>query len=166
MYGVVKKATQTTAKAGKTERSSSETLLSLHQPPPAGGPLAAGADSPHRRMSAQPTTVTAATALESRPCSAAAGAGAGAGGRIPQISEDMMGFADLLAIEKGRGFQVSHAVLRFSYHVTHVDQPVLLWGGRIYHGTLWRVLSVFRMQDEFSPRPHSTQMQVTCNVLG
>ena len=165
MYGVVKKATQTTAKAGKTERSSSETLLSLHQPPPAG-PLAAGADSPHRRMSAQPTTVTAATALESRPCSAAAGAGAGAGGRIPQISEDMMGFADLLAIEKGRGFQVSHAVLRFSYHVTHVDQPVLLWGGRIYHGTLWRVLSVFRMQDEFSPRPHSTQMQVTCNVLG
>ena len=126
MYGVVKKATQTTAKAGKTERSSSETLLSLHQPPPAG-PLAAGADSPHRRMSAQPTTVTAATALESRPCSAAAGAG----GRIPQISEDMMGFADLLAIEKGRGFQVSHAVLRFSYHVTHVDQPVLLWGGRI-----------------------------------
>ena len=81
-----------------------------------------------------------------------------------------MGFADLLAIEKGRGFQVSHAVLRFPYHVTQVEQLLLLWGGRIRicHTTLGlgRVLSGFRMQDEFSPRPRSMQLHVTCNVLG
>ena len=89
-------------------RSSSETLLSLHPPP---GPLAgagAGQLPPmHRRMSAQPTG-----ALESRPPRPSSAASAGAAvGRVPPLSGEMMeSFADLLAIEKGRGFQVSRAV--------------------------------------------------------
>ena len=92
-------------------RSSSETLLSLHPPP---GPLAwAGAGQPpmHRRMSAQPTgaAAAAAQAREGRPCSAAS---AGAVVRVPPLSGEMMeSFADLLAIEKGRGFQVSRGRL-------------------------------------------------------
>ena len=90
-------------------RSSSETLLSLHPPP---GPLAgvgAGQLPPmHRRMSAQPTGVAADQALESRPPSVAS---VGAVVRVPPLSGEMMeSFADLLAIEKGRGFQVSRGL--------------------------------------------------------
>ena len=55
--------------------------------------------------------------MESRPCSVAS---ADAVVRVPPLSGEMMeSFADLLAIEKGRGFQVSRAVSPSGA----VDQP-------------------------------------------
>ena len=57
------------------------------------------------------TTTEARRALEAgRPSSVlAGGGGGGVGVTLPEMSDDSVSFADLLAIEKVRGFQVSHA---------------------------------------------------------
>ena len=75
----------------------------------------------HRRMSAQPTGAAAAgQALESRPCSVAS---ADAVVRVPPLSGEMReSFADLLAIEKGRGFQVSRGLP--PTHLNHARKHV------------------------------------------